>query len=359
MAHNRFLSPETGTTCPAPEGKRWPLPVSPRLLALFFAVIVFVLAGVGLWIWVYAVSPGPLGDEGGRPVMIPFGTAFPGIRNILEENAVIRKDRRFFYLARFFQRNQHFKAGEYLFLPGQTPLEVLRMLRDGAIARWPVTIPEGSSIYQVADILAAGQWGGREEVLRLVRDRDVLARHGIAAESLEGYLFPDTFHLVRGQSVAEIIGMMVERGRQVREKLGDLQNNELGLSVHEVLTLASIVEKETAVPEERPLVARVFLNRLQRNMRLQTDPTVVYGIEDFSGTITRSDLLRPTPYNTYVISGLPPGPIANPGRAAIEAVLNPAQSPFLYFVSKNDGSHHFSQTLEEHNRAVARYQRRK
>ncbi|MDP2105327.1 MAG: endolytic transglycosylase MltG, partial [Desulfobulbaceae bacterium] len=278
---------------------------------------------------------------------------------ILEENGVIRQDRRFFYLARFFQLSQHLKAGEYLFLPGQTPHEVLRMLRDGATMVWPVTIPEGSSIYQVADILAAGKWGTREEVLRLVRDQEVLARYGIAAGSLEGYLFPDTFHLIRGQGLAEIIGLMVERGRRVREELGDLRQNELGLSPHEVLTLASIVEKETAVPEERPLIARVFINRLRQNMRLQTDPTVIYGIENFNGNITKSDLQRPTPYNTYVINGLPPGPIANPGRAAIEAVLKPTSSSCLYFVSKNDGSHHFSRTLEEHNRAVARYQRRK
>jgi UPF0755 protein len=299
--------------------------------------------------------PGRGGDAG--PLLIPAKTSLAGIEKILVESGVIPPGRGFYYLARVSRLSQRLQAGEYLFTPGQTPYQILRTLAAGTTVRWAVTIPEGATIYQLADILAAGGWGERELFLKLVRDPEIIARHEVRAESLEGYLFPDTYQLRRGQDPREIIRLMVERGKQVRQELGDLRNNEMGLSPHQVLTLASIVEKETAVPEERPLIARVFLNRLRLGMRLQTDPTVIYGLIDFNGNLTRKDLQTPTPYNTYLINGLPPGPIANPGRAAIAAVLHPVADPSLYFVSKNDGTHHFSRDLAEHNRAVLKYQK--
>jgi UPF0755 protein len=296
--------------------------------------------------------------EGANPhVLIPPKTSLAGIEKILAENGVIPPGRGFYCLARISRLSQRLQAGEYLFTPGQTPYQILCTLAAGATVRWSVTIPEGASIYQLADILAQGGWGERDLFLKLVRDPEILALHGVRAVSLEGYLFPDTYQLVRGQNPREIIGLMVERGKQVRQELGDLRNNALGLSLHEVLTLASIVEKETAAPEERPLIAQVFLNRLRQNMRLQTDPTVIYGLTDFDGNLTRKNLETPTPYNTYQINGLPPGPIANPGRASIVAVLHPASESYLYFVSKNDGTHYFSRDLAEHNRAVCKYQK--
>lgn len=331
-----------------------------QFLAACFALAVLATVAWGLWLWSYAASPGPLSSaQGPVHVYIPARTTFSGIEKILTEQGVIRKDRRFFHLARYLKLTQKLKAGEYLFTPGQTPSQVLRLLEAGSTVHWPVTIPEGSNIYQIADILAAGNWAERQAFLDLVRDPQFLARFGIEAASLEGYLFPDTYNLMRGQSLDEIVGMMVRKGKEVRAALGDLGRNELGLTPHEVLTLASIVEKETATPEERPLIARVFLNRLERGMRLQTDPTVIYGLTDFDGNLTRKDLRHPTPYNTYVVKGLPPGPIANPGREAVAAVLHPARESYLYFVSKNDGSHHFSKTLAEHNRAVRKYQKRR
>jgi len=339
------------------KGKRRPSTIL-RLAAWLGALVFLGLAGFGLWLWSYAVTPMPMREgSGDLHVLIPPKTSLAGIEKILAGNGVIPPGRGFYCLARVSRLSQRLQAGEYLFSPGQTPYQILRALVAGATVRWSVTIPEGSNIYQLAGILATGGWGERELFLDLARDPEMLARHGVRAASLEGYLFPDTYQLVRGQNPREIIDLMVERGKQVRQELGDLRNNPLGLSPHEVLTLASIVEKETAAPEERPLIAQVFLNRLRQRMRLQTDPTVIYGLTDFDGNLTKKDLETPTPYNTYQINGLPPGPIANPGRAAIAAVLHPASASYLYFVSKNDGTHHFSHDLAEHNRAVLKYQK--
>lgn len=329
-----------------------------RRLAIRLCALVFVvLAGFGLWLFSYSVTPGSIAGAN-LHVLIPPKTSLAGIERILAENGVIPPGRGFYYLAIISGLSKRLQAGEYLFTPGQTPLQILRTLAVGSTVRWSVTIPEGTNIYQFAEILAQGGWGERELFLKLLRDPEILARHGVRAKSLEGYLFPDTYQLRRGQDPGEIIALMVDRGRQVRRELGDLSNNPMGLSPHEVLTLASIVEKETGVSEERPLIARVFLNRLRLGMRLQTDPTVIYGLADFDGNLTRKNLGTPSLYNTYLINGLPPGPIANPGRAAIAAVLHPASDSYLYFVSKNDGTHYFSRDLAEHNRAVLKYQKR-
>ena len=328
-----------------------------RLAAWLCALFFLGLAGFGLWLWSYAVTPLPVREGGDLHVLIPPKTSLAGIEKILAENGVIPPGPGFYYLARVSRLSQRLQAGEYLFTSGQTPYQILRALAAGATVRWLVTIPEGANIYQLADILSQGGWGERGIFLQLARDPDMLARYGVRATSLEGYLFPDTYQLVRGQNPREIMGLMLERGRQVRQELGDLRNNALGLTPHEVLTLASIVEKETAAPEERPLIAQVFLNRLRQGMRLQTDPTVIYGLADFNGNLNGKDLETPTPYNTYQVNGLPPGPIANPGRAAITAVLHPASASYLYFVSKNDGTHYFSSDLAEHNRAVCKYQK--
>ncbi len=328
-----------------------------RLLGVFCAVAAISFCGWGIWLWSYAVSPSPVVTEKSVLVYIPPKTSFFGIQKILVQNKVIIQDRRFYTLARYFKLTNKLKAGEYLFEPGQAPRQVLRALEQGSALRWPVTIPEGTNIYQLADILAQYDWVDRERLLSLVMDVETVKGFGFRGMTLEGYLFPETYNLMRGQSEKEIVSMLVAHGKEVRKAIGDLSDNELKLSPHQVLTLASIVEKETAVPTERPLIARVFLNRLKRNMRLQTDPTVIYGLSNFDGNLTRKHLKTPTPYNTYIIRGLPPGPIANPGRAAIEAVLKPAKGKYLYFVSKNDGSHYFSTSLKEHNRAVYKFQK--
>jgi UPF0755 protein len=247
------------------------------------------------------------------------------------------------------------RAGEYLIPPGRTPLQILRLLEKGRVVHHPVTIPEGLNIGQIARILQQGKWIDDRLFVQLAHDPDFIRTFGLDLSSLEGYLFPDTYLLTRGEvSEKSILAMMVNRFLAVWTAA--TENTDPGMPRHEVVTLASMVEKETGAAEERPVIAGVFFNRLGRNMRLQSDPTVIYGLDDFDGRLTRDDLKKETAYNTYVISGLPPGPICNPGRESIEAVLRPADVPFLYFVSKNDGTHHFSATLKEHNKAVYQYQ---
>jgi len=323
---------------------------------------VFFLAGLtfclSLWLVTYAVRPVYHGPDEKIEVFIPMDTGFRKIKKILTDNGVISDDIRFTLLARFIGAAHRLKAGEYIFYPGQTPYQILIMLEEGKVIQRAVTIPEGLNLQQIADIWSAGGWVDRDKFLALTTDQAMIKDLKLQAASLEGYLFPDTYHLTKGyQSEVEIIKMMVGRFTEVYEEIRKEVKSEVPFSRHEVVTLASIVEKETAQPQERPLIARVFLNRLKKNMRLQADPTVIYGRDDFSGNLTRQDLEEPSPYNTYTIKGLPPGPIASPGRAAIEAVLKPAEGDFLYFVSRNDGTHYFSRNLAEHNRAVAKYQK--
>lgn len=325
-----------------------------RKRAVWFLAVSFFLAALGLA--AYAVRPGPA--SGDTAVIIPKKTGFAGIRRILAAAGVIDNDIRFTLLARLLGAANQLKAGEYIFHAGQTPYQILLTMEKGKTVQRPVTIPEGSDLRQIADILAAGGWVDRDRFLALTSDPALMKEFGITAASMEGYLFPDTYYLSReNQDEAGIIRMMATRFIEVYDDIRRKSPSETSLSRHEIVTLASIVEKEAAQPEERPIIAGIFLNRLRRNMRLQSDPTVKYGREDDSGRLTRQDLEAPVPYNTYYIQGLPPGPIASPGRAAIAAVLNPRGNDYLYFVAKNDGTHYFSKTLEEHNRAVARYQK--
>ena len=316
-------------------------------------MLLLVLLLFSGWLWSYARTPSPLGSN--TVVIIPKGSGLRQIKDLLAENGVIRDDLRFFILARFTDKANHLKAGEYLFLPKQTPLQVLRQLEKGDVIHHRVTIPEGMTLKQIADILAKDKWINRDRFLTLTEDRDYIKKtFDLDLESLEGYLFPDTYDLTRDNvSEKKLIIMMVRRFLDIWSKL---PHTKTGLNRHEVVTLASIVEKETGRDEERPIIAGVFMNRLKRNMRLQSDPTVIYGLEGFNGNLTRKDLQDDNPYNTYIIRGLPPGPVCNPGRDSILAVLEPADVPYLYFVSRNDGSHHFTKNLKEHNKAVRQYQ---
>jgi UPF0755 protein len=186
---------------------------------------------------------------------------------------------------------------------------------------------------------------------------DALGLSQSAGTSLEGYLFPDTYHLFREMDPDEVIQIMVHRFRQIFDPELARSASELGIPERAAVILASIIEKETSLPEEKPLISAVFHNRLRRKIPLQSDPTVIYGIRNFNGNLTKEDLMRPTPYNTYLLAGLPPTPICNPGKDSLFAAAHPAPVPYLYFVSKNDGSHHFSSHIEEHNRAVWKYQK--
>lgn len=253
------------------------------------------------------------------------------------------------------------KAGEYL-LEGPLSLDqVVDLLEKGSVVRREATFPEGRSLDEMASI-AAAHGVAEDAFLRAARDPAPIRDLDPEATDLEGYLFPDTYDLPRGTDAAEaLVERMVQRFREViRPDLPLLADR--GLSLRELVTLASLVELETALPSERPRIAAVFLNRLDRGMLLQTDPTVIYALKlsgSYDGNIRKKDLEIDSPYNTYRHRGLPPGPIASPGREAIEAVLHPAGGDELYFVSRNDGSHQFSETLREHERAVDRYQRRR
>ena len=329
----------------------------PVWLLLIFGIPVLWL----LWLGAYAISPGPPSSAKQIEVVIPSNMSLSAIRKILAENKVIDDDPRFAMLAMLAGAATKLRAGEYAFEPGSKPLEVIDLLKKGNVLYRPVTIPEGTEMALVAEILAAEGWVNLQRFLDLARDPEMLESLGIHAESLEGYLFPDTFYLSRGQqNEAEIIRMMVHKHFQVYKDIVQNAGDSLpAVSHHEIITLASIVEKETGNPEERSLVASVFLNRLARGMRLQADPTVRYGLQNAPGPLTQNELKNPTPYNTYIISGLPPGPISNPGRASIEAVISPAQTDYLYFVAKDGVSHYFSSSLEEHNRAILKYRKRK
>ena len=324
----------------------------PWLVALLASA---VLAAV-LWLGNYANSPAPVAAD--TTVFIPKGAGAGEIGEILARQQLLADDPRFLLLATLTGMARHLRAGEYLIPARATPLQILRQLEQGSVIREAVTIPEGLNVEQIAALLAREGWIDEQRFINLAGDRDFILTLDIDQASLEGYLFPDTYQLTRGDATEEsILRMMTRRFAQVWQVVSAA--GKPSMSRHQIVTLASIVEKETGAPAERPLIARVFLNRLARNMRLQSDPTVIYGIKSFDGDLTGKHLRLETPYNTYVIDGLPPGPICSPGQKAMEAVLRPADNPALFFVSKNDGTHHFSTSLNEHNQAVSMYQKKK
>ncbi|MDR2612434.1 MAG: endolytic transglycosylase MltG [Deltaproteobacteria bacterium] len=292
-------------------------------------------------------------------VSIPQGAGYPQIARILQDAGVIRDGAAFLWAVRInslLKRPVSVKAGEQALDPSLSTWETLALLSRGNFKLYPFTVPEGWNMAEIARQAELAGLGSAQEFLALCRDPGYVRSLGIEAPSLEGYLFPETYSFPRGTSLRTVVKAMTDQFFKVWAKYRD-QAAARGLTMNQAVTLASIVEKETGDPAERPLIAAVFFNRLAKNMRLQTDPTVIYGIPNFDGNLTRAHLETPHPWNTYVIQGLPPGPIASPGEAAIQAAVNPAQAEYLYFVSKNDGTHHFSETLREHNRMVAQYQR--
>lgn len=292
-----------------------------------------------------------------KVVSIQSGMAFKEIAKILEANGIIRDWRSFYLLARFQEAIPKVKAGEYEMHTSMSPQDVLWKLIKGEVIKYPVTIPEGFNIFQIAETLEKAGVCRKKDFLNKAHDPALISSLGFGAESLEGYLFPDTYNFPKGMEEEQVIRKMVSRFKAIYAPLAK-RAQEMGLSQREVVILASLIEKEAADDQERRLISAVFHNRLQRGMALQSDPTAVYGIKISKQKITKNDLLRKTPYNTYQINGLPKGPIANPGLKSLEAVLYPAQVNYLYFVAKNDKTHYFSHTLEEHNRAVAKYQRK-
>ena len=293
---------------------------------------------------------------------IPAGKSFKQIANDLQAEGVVLDAFRLRVLARLTRQDVNVKRGEYALNRSMTPQQVLSLLVSGKSIQYPVTFPEGTNVYEMAAILESRGLFKAQDFLQACRDKALIqALLGVDVSSLEGYLFPETYNVTKYTPLREFITAMVQNFKNVYGQLESQGSTAaVKLARHEIVTLASVVEKETGAPEERPMIASVFYNRLQKNMRLQSDPTIVYGIWVETGAykqnITKDDILRPTPYNTYTVPRLPFGPIANPGRESLAAVMKPATGDYLYFVSKNDGTHVFTRTYEDHLRAVASFQ---
>ncbi|WP_421862963.1 endolytic transglycosylase MltG [Motiliproteus sp.] len=322
----------------------------------FIALVVAIAAYVGSH-KVTSLAQQPLKLTESTSLMVEPGTSFNHLLEQLTKQQLIDEPLLFKLHARQQNLAHKIKAGEYLLEPGLTHDGLLQLLVQGKVRSYQVTFVEGQ---RVSDYIARLQSHPQIEKTLEYDDPQQLAKQLKIEGSAEGWIYPDTYQFTRGTTDLALLKRAHQRMQQVLEQEWASKQPNLPISsAYEALILASIVEKETGAAFERPEIAGVFTRRLNKGMRLQTDPTVIYGMGDrYKGNITRADLKRKTPYNTYVIKGLPPTPIANPGREAINAALNPASGKSLYFVAKGDGTHQFSATLAEHNKAVYKYQRR-
>jgi UPF0755 protein len=333
-----------------------------KLLLSLLVVVVLVAGGAAASVF-YMVNriqqPYKGFPEPERFVEIPPGTGAAEIRRRLVEAGVVSDELSFRAALMWTGQSRALKAGEYRFDRPMSVVDVVEKLARGDVHGHPITFPEGLTIREMADIVESRGFGKADEFIKAARDGSLVNDLDPAAKDLEGYLFPETYTLPRGTPVATLVSLMVERFRDTYTTLEAKRSGQADLSTRQIVTLASLVEKETGKAEERPLVAAVYRNRLDKNMAMQADPTVVYALVQagtYDGNIRKRDLSFDSPYNTYKYAGLPPGPIASPGRAALEAALAPADVDYLYFVSRNDGSHAFAETLAKHNANVQEYQ---
>jgi UPF0755 protein len=294
-------------------------------------------------------------QAGAVRVELPPGLGVIEIGRRLEQAGVVRSPLAFTALATLRGTARQLRAGEYDIPQNASTLRILEQIESGRVVQHTVVLPEGGSVAELATTLEGAGLAAADDILRLARDPVFVRTLHVEAPTLEGYLFPDTYQFVRGGAPEELLARMVQRLRaKLTPEIAD-RTRARGLTPHELLTLASIIEREAVVRDEMPLISAVFWNRLKRNMPLQADPTVQYAVGKGRLALTRADLLVEHPYNTYRRTGLPPGPIASPGMAAVEAALAPAPVDYLYFVSIDDRRHHFSTTIAQHNAAVGRY----
>lgn len=334
-----------------------------RLFLLLGSIVVLLVAvgGAGFYLaWDFLRSPG---SHEVRDVIYEVrpGKSFNTVARDLQTAGVVKNAEAFSLFARLTGERPHMKTGEYMLNTAMTPREVLAVITSGRSIARPFTVSEGLNVFEIAELYKRSGFGESEEFLRLARDPE-LAKTLTGepqARSLEGFLFPETYQITKFTTTRDLLAAMVRRFETVWKEV-EPQIRVKNLNKYQLLILASIIEKETGAPSERPMISAVFHNRMIKGMRLQTDPTIIYGIADETGAvpknISKADILRATGYNTYVISGLPPGPISNPGREALLAAGNPAVNNFLYFVSRNDGTHVFTPTYEEHVNAVRAFQ---
>jgi len=287
-------------------------------------------------------------------VEIPEGATYKQAINILYKNNLIRDKNIFLIMGKLTGLDRKIRYGYYSFWGKMSPFQVFRHLKEGKIIEYEVTIVEGDSLFEIGAKLAEAKVMALDNFNQVVRDRDFLKFLGIDAPSIEGYLFPQTYKIPKGVNPETVLKGMVSLFRAAYTDELRARAKEIGWSENRVLTLASIIEKEAITDKERPIISAVYHNRINQGMPLQADPTAIYGVKSSKLKITKEDLRNKTDYNTYVIKGLPPGPIASPGIKSIIAALYPAKVPYLYFVSQNDGTHYFSKTLDEHTAAIKR-----
>ena len=323
-------------------------------LTILSALALFALLFVGFSLThiFFALSGNPESVD----IRVEQGEPFAAVVRKLRAHHVIVNERLFSLWARISGAEKKIHWGLYRFTPSLPPREVLDHMVLGKGVFYSVTIPEGLTVQEIADLLAKMQIADREKFLAQAANPELLEMLGLQDKGIEGYLFPNTYHFTPLTSERDIILTMTEQFRKVSEPILTSYQATVPLTVHEIVTLASIIEKETGIEAERPLVSAVFYNRMKLRMPLQSDPTVIYGLKEYNGNLTRKDLKDTSPYNTYRIPALPPGPICNPGLSSLKAAVQPAPVPYLYFVSKNDGTHLFSENLEAHNEAVKEYQ---
>lgn len=335
------------------------------ILIISFAILLTITALVsgGFYFINQFSHKSPTTDSQEIIYELQSGKSFMAISNELEKLNIVTHAKLFSWYAKLKGQRNQIKAGEYLLNTNMTPDLVLQVITSGKSIEKPFTVAEGLNIFEIAELIEKTGKASREDFLLLIKDKKFIQQVlGEDVESLEGYLFPETYMMNKKTTIKELVQQMVQRFKIVFSEVYQVQNDmPVPLSKKEIIILASIVEKETGASSERPTIASVFFNRISKKMKLQTDPTIIYGKALKTGkyeiNITRQDLTEETSYNTYVIPGLPPGPIANPGKEAILAVLHPAKTDYLFFVSKNDGTHIFSTDLKNHSNAVNQFQK--
>ncbi len=330
-----------------------------RAFIFLFALAVIAVAGVAVMLYTRTSEPYKGYTAAEQFVFIEPGSGPRTIGERLIRAGVIRDDLTFRAALWRTGRARSLQAGEFRFDAPMTPVQVIERIASGEVYNRRVTFPEGLTIVEMARIFEQQGFGKAAALIEASRDPSAIRDLDPSASDLEGYLFPETYALPRDITASRLVALMVGRFRQLFTAEMQQSAQALGLTTRQVVTLASLVEKETALPSERPMVAAVYLNRLKIGMGMQADPTVIYALQRagrYDGNLRRDDLSFDSPYNTYRYPGLPPGPIASPGLASLQAAVAPAQVDYLYFVSRNDGSHVFARTLAEHNDNVREFQ---
>lgn len=336
-----------------------------KKILLLILVLLLGAGGAGAWVWYCITKPYQGYAQGSVFVTVPHGASRRGVAHLLERNGVLRSAIAFEIYARRHPKRT-LEAGEYLFDKPATGSDVFWKLAKGEVYQVPFTVREGETIYDIARDLEAGHFLPADDFIKAASDPMLVRDIAPHAMTLEGFLFPATYQLPRHPTAIELTTTMVKKFKEEWGRIstptpgGDKTGLANGYPVSSTVTLASLVERETPRREERPLVAGVFENRLHKDMMLQCDPTVIYALEQegrYNGSLTSADLHVHSPYNTYEHTGLPPGPIGNPGEASLRAALQPALTDYLYFVANTQGGHFFSATLAEHNRNVTKYRR--